>query len=70
MEEKLTDKSQRGYVACCGSPFCRYPGRLWAPGIMENQRLCVECFAKDVKSVRGVPNWELGVPQRGKFEGL
>lgn len=52
----------KGYVACSASPFCRYPGRMWVPGLMANQRICVEHYAQDPRRHEEVER--IGIPSR------
>ena len=45
----------KGWTACRGSPYCRYPGRIPVNG----EYLCVDHFAWDERRYE-IPNWELG----------
>jgi hypothetical protein len=45
----------KSYTACSASPFCRYPGRMWVPGLEKNQRLCVEHYSRDPRRFEKTP---------------
>lgn len=48
-EERGTPEAPtiKGWVRCSASPFCRYPGRIWLPGMGEKERYCVEHYSTD-----------------------
>lgn len=50
----------KGWVRCSESPYCRYPGRIWLPGMHEKSRICVEHFASDPRK-HAIENWNLGL---------